>query len=219
MATRTLQRLGIFGGTFDPIHLGHLVIAEEARASLGLDRVLIIPARVSPFKLGQVTASAEDRLRMVELAIADNAAFQASRLEIDREGPSYTVDTLRQLNDLYCPRPELFLLMGTDSLATIACWHQAQELIKLAQIVAYTRPGVSFDPAEVDRQVPGLAAVTHLLEAAEMDISSSDIRCRVREGRTIRYLVPSAVEGYIRQRNLYLAEGTGVPSTPPHPCY
>ena len=218
MNTAAPQRLGIFGGTFDPIHLGHLVIAEEARASLDLDGVLFIPARVSPFKLGQATASADNRLRMVELAIADNPAFQASRLEIEREGPSYTVDTLRQLRAFYGPQPELFLLMGTDSLATIASWHEAQELVKLAWIAAYARPGVPLDLVELDRQVPGLAAATRLLDDVKLDISSTDIRSRVRAERTIRYLVPPSVEAYIRQHGLYLAEGTGAPPVPPHTC-
>ena len=218
MNPAALQRLGIFGGTFDPIHLGHLVIAEEARTSLDLDGVLLIPARVSPFKLGLATACAEDRLRMVELAIADNPAFQASRLEIEREGPSYTVDTLRQLRALYGPRTELFLLMGTDSLATIASWHQAQELVKLAWIVAYTRSGAPLDLEELDRQVPGLAAVTRLLDAVKLDISSTDIRSRVCAERTIRYLVPPTVEAYIHQHGLYLAEGTEAQPAPSHTC-
>jgi nicotinate-nucleotide adenylyltransferase len=212
----SLQRLGIFGGTFDPIHLGHLVIAEEALNSLKLDRVLFIPARISPFKLGLVSVCAENRLRMVELAIADNAAFQVSRLEIDREGPSYTVDTLRQLRSEYGSVPVFYLLMGTDSLMTIASWHRAQELTKLAQIIAYTRPGIALDLEELDRQVPGLAAATHLLDAVKLEISATDLRSRIRAQRTIRYLVPSPVEEYIREHDLYLAEGTGVQPASPH---
>ncbi|MHB1354929.1 MAG: nicotinate-nucleotide adenylyltransferase [Anaerolineae bacterium] len=211
-----LQRLGVFGGTFDPIHLGHLVVAEEARTSLALDGILFIPARVSPFKLGQATACAEDRLRMVELAIADNIAFQTCRLEIEREGPSYTVDTLQQLRALYGPQPELYLLMGTDSLAMIASWHHVTELVQLARIVAYTRPGASFDLDGLNRKVPGLAAAVNLLDAVKLDISATDIRRRVRTGRTIRYMVPPSVEAYIHQHGLYLTEGTGVPSTLPH---
>jgi nicotinate-nucleotide adenylyltransferase len=218
MIIATPRRLGVFGGTFDPIHLGHLVIAEEARVTLGLDLVLFIPARVSPFKLGQATACAADRLRMVELAIADNPSFQASRLEIEREGPSFTVDTLRQLRTAYGPQVELFLLLGADSLAAIAGWHQAQELVKLAWIAVYARPGVALVPDALERQVPGLAAVTQTLDGVKLDISATEIRSRVRLQRSIRYLVPSAVETYIHQHGLYLTEGTGIPSVPSHPC-
>jgi nicotinate-nucleotide adenylyltransferase len=204
--------MGVFGGTFDPIHIGHLCIAEEARISLCLEQVLFVPACVSPFKLGQVLASAEDRLNMVKLAISDNPGFNATRLEIDRPAPSYTVDTLRQLHTQYGDDTALYLIMGGDSLVSIAAWRQASALIELAHIAVYPRPFVIPDLALLEHQLPGFTAALVTLDGAGLEISATDIRGRVQNGRTIRYLVPAAVESYIREHGLYRAERKGVPN-------
>jgi nicotinate-nucleotide adenylyltransferase len=129
------RRIGVFGGTFDPIHIGHLIIAEEARVWLALDEVRFVPARVSPLKMPGTFFDGEDRLAMVELAIADNHYFAASRLDLDREGPSYTVDTLAALRAEIAPQDRLYFIMGADSVASLPRWHRAPEIIRLARIV------------------------------------------------------------------------------------
>ncbi|MHB9034113.1 MAG: nicotinate-nucleotide adenylyltransferase [Anaerolineae bacterium] len=206
MPADQLRRLGVYGGTFDPIHVGHLCIAEEARTALDLEQVLFIPARVSPLKQGQVSASAADRLEMVSLAIAGNPAFRDSSLEIDRPAPSFTVDTLRELHALYGSACELTLIIGGDSLATLTKWHQARLLPELARIAVYPRPGIQPDFTRLEQALPGLTAALSVLDAVQLDISSSAVRQRVRSGRSIRYLVPDNVAAFIQTRGLYLAE-------------
>ncbi len=195
-------RIAIFGGTFDPIHIGHLVIAEEARVCLGLHRVIFVPARKPPHKVEEPNASAEERLEMVRLAIADNPYFCLSRVDLDREGPSFTVDTLRAMRADY-PQAELFFLMGADSLIHLRTWHDPQGILRLARILAVSRPGFPLDLDALDARLPGLAAATDVLTTVRLDISSTDLRARVREGRPIRYQVPDAVEAFIRARGLY----------------
>lgn len=201
-----VQRLGLLGGTFDPVHIGHLIIAEEARALLALDRVLWVPARVSPFKLQSTFAPAEDRLRMVELAIADNPYFGISTVDLERQGPSFTVDTLRALRQEYGPETQLFFILGLDSLAGIRHWRQPEEVIRLARLVAVQRPGFTVDWETLERELPGLRAATEVISTINLGISSSDIRDRLRRGWPIRYQVPAAVEHYIREHHLYLPE-------------
>lgn len=195
----SIERLGILGGTFDPIHYGHLAIAEEAAEVFALDRVLFIPAGMPPHKRGE-RAGAAHRLRMVELAIAGNARFALSRVEIDRPGPSYTADTLRLLRADY-PAAAFYLIMGADMALEFHAWRDPDGILAQAQVIAATRPG--FDLA-------GLAALPtagrfHLMDAPGLYISSTDLRARLRAGRGIRYLLPEAVAEYIRRERLYSA--------------
>lgn len=196
-----ITRLGILGGTFDPIHIAHLVIAEEARVMCRLDRVIFVPARVSPLKLQEGTLfTAEERYEMVRLAIADHPSFEASRLDLDRQGPSFTVDTLRLLRSLYPPSVSLFFVLGMDSLVSLHRWVRPDEIIRLARLIAISRPGYQPDLEALDRQVPGLAAATEMLLSLDIGISSTELRRRIQQGLPIRYQVPTAVEAYIHAR-------------------
>ena len=194
-------RIGILGGAFDPIHYGHLAIAEEARAALRFDRVLLIPAAQQPLKRNGHAATPHQRLEMVQRACAANPAFEASPIEIKRPGPSYTVDTLRELQAAGVG--ELHFILGADAAADLYRWHAARELIALARIVAVGRPGSSLDIAALDRSLPGLAAQLTLLQGPKLDISSTELRQRIAEGRPIRYLTPDAVIEYIATNGLY----------------
>ncbi len=201
------MRLGVFGGTFDPVHYGHLVAAEEVRYRLRLDKVLFVPAGMPPHKLDHDITPTRHRLAMLELAIASNPGFALSRVDIDRHGPCYTVDTLALLHEEYGPGTELFFLMGMDSLAEILTWKEPERLIRLAQIVVVGRPGFQADVDELDKVLPGAAERISIVDTPLMEVSSSDIRQRVREGAPIRYQVPEAVEAYIRAHRLYLDDG------------
>jgi nicotinate-nucleotide adenylyltransferase len=197
------MRVGVFGGTFDPIHIGHLVSAEEVRVKLELERVVFVPARLPPHKLDHVVSPVEHRLAMVELAIASNPHFAVSRVDIDRSGPSYTVDTIELLRDAWGPDVEIYFIMGSDSLLDILTWHEPRRLIKLCHFAVVSRPGYQVDLDELDALLPGVASQVHMLNAPELDISSTDIQRRVREGLSIKYQVPEAVEAYIYQHKLY----------------
>jgi len=201
------MRLGVFGGTFDPVHYGHLVAAEEVRYRLRLDKVLFVPAGMPPHKLDHDITPTRHRLAMLELAIASNPGFALSRVDIDRHGPCYTVDTLALLHEEYGPGTELFFLMGMDSLAEILTWKEPERLIRLAQIVVVGRPGFQADVDELDKVLPGAAERISIVDTPLMEVSSGDIRQRVREGAPIRYQVPEAVEAYIRAHRLYLDDG------------
>ena len=190
-------RIGLYGGTFDPIHIGHLIMAEEARVRLDLDRVIFIPARVSPLKQEGTFFSAEDRCRMVELAISDNDRFRVSRIDIERQGPSFTVDTLRAFRECHGAETAIHFIMGMDSLCSIGDWHNPAEIIRLAHIVAISRPGFEPDLGKLELEVPGLVAATSILPSLAIGISSTDIRSRLEAGLPIRYQVPSAVESFI----------------------
>jgi len=198
------MRLGVFGGTFDPVHYGHLVAAEEIRYRLRLDKVLFVPAGLPPHKLDHDITPTRHRLAMLELAIASNPGFALSRVDVDRHGPCYTVDTLALLHEEYGPGTELFFLMGMDSLAEILTWKDPERLIRLARIVVVGRPGFQADVNELDKVLPGAAERICIVDTPLMEVSSSDIRRRVREGAPIRYQVPEAVEAYIRAHRLYL---------------
>jgi nicotinate-nucleotide adenylyltransferase len=195
--------LGILGGTFDPIHHGHLVAAEEACYQLALDRVLFVPAGTPPHKPRQPITPADHRLRMLELAIAGKPYFAISRVDVDRPGPCYTVDTLKLLRAEWGADPTYFFIEGADSFADILTWYQSQRLIELCELAVVERPGVEIDSAQLEQQLPGLAARTHWIQMPSLEISSSDLRARVREGRSISYLVPPAVEAYIFEAKLY----------------
>jgi nicotinate-nucleotide adenylyltransferase len=208
-ALHPLERLGILGGTFDPIHIGHLVIAEEVRVRLNLSQVWFVPARVSPLKLDHTASSAADRLEMVRLATADNPFFRISRSDLDREGPSFTVDTLRSIAAQVGPQVPLFYIMGMDSLDTLARWREPQEIIRLARIVVVNRPGVTVDWEALERAIPGLRTATEVIDSIYLGISSTEIRARVRQSWPIRYLVPPTVEAFILQHKLYRAADAG----------
>ena len=194
-------QIGILGGTFDPIHYGHLAIAEEARAMLRLDRVLFIPAAQQPLKQGGHVATPAQRLAMAQLACAGNAGFEVSPIEVERRGPSYTVDTLDALRD--AGLGELHFILGADALAEIGRWHAAEQIVELARIVAVARPGFALDAAALARDLPRLPARLTLLEGPRLDISSRELRRRVAEGRPIRYQTPDAVVEYIGANGLY----------------
>jgi nicotinate-nucleotide adenylyltransferase len=204
-----MSRIGVLGGTFDPIHYGHLAAAEEARAALELERVLFVPARVSPLKQDRPLTAAHHRLTMTRLATAANPAFQVSTVDLEREGPSYTVDTLALLQAELGPAAELYFIVGLDSLAELPQWHDPARLIRLCRIVAVSRPPHECDLAALERALPGVTERVSLLRIPLLDIASSDLRQRVREGRPIRYYVPPAVAEYIHIHKLYSSTEPG----------
>lgn len=200
------MRLGVFGGTFDPIHTGHLIVAEDARAALSLDQVLFVPAGEPWFKSYRRITPAHHRLAMVRLAIDGNPHFSATDIEIARSGPSYTVDTLAQLRD-ELPDAELFVILGIDALREIDRWHQPRRLFQMAQVAGMARPGASLDPSVLNDAIPGASDRLRIVNGALIDISGTDIRRRISSGQSVRYRVPSAVEAYIRAEGLYDAGG------------
>jgi len=199
------MRLGVLGGTFDPPHVGHLLLAEEARLALGLDQVLFTPAGAPWRKAGQELSPREDRLAMVRLAVADNPHFAVSTLEVEREGPSYTAETLIALHEQLPDDSEIFFLLGQDSLADLPNWRQPQRIISLARLAVAAR--TAWQPAEADaleKEVPGISQRLVWLDMSRIDISSTAVRDRVQRGLSIRCWVPPAVEEYIRQHGLYV---------------
>ena len=197
-------RLGVMGGTFDPIHYGHLVAAQEAAAALHLPRVLFIPAWQPPHKIDEPSASPEHRLCMVRLAVEANPLFEVSQIEIDRPGRSYTVDTLRGLAGTFSGA-ELHFIVGMDSLTELPRWHDPAGILELARIVALYRPGwETVDLAELERVLPTARGRVTVVPMPELDISATELRERVRANRPIRYLVPDAVASYIEKHRLYL---------------
>ncbi len=198
-----IRRLGILGGTFDPVHHAHLVAAQEAHHQLELDRVLFIPAGAPPHKPNRPLSAAHHRLQMLELAIADQPHFAISRVDLDRPGPCYTVDTLALLRSEWGPTPTFFFIEGADSLADIPTWYQPQRLLDLCELAVVERPGVELDLLQLERQLPGITSRIQWVQMPLLEISSSGLRTRVRAGRPISYLVPPAVEAYIREHGLY----------------
>lgn len=199
-----MKGIGIFGGTFDPIHSGHLIVAEEVWFRLELDYILFIPAGQPWLKVNRVITPAVHRLAMLKLAIASNPGFQFSALEIDHPGASYTVDTLRSLRAQLGREVKLFFILGWDNLNELPQWHEPSELVKLCTLVAVPRldcPKPDLD--SLDKAVPGVASKTILIDTPFIGISSSEIRQRIAEGKSIRYLVPQEVERYIREHRLY----------------
>ena len=197
-------RIGVFGGTFDPIHMGHLIVAEDARAALELDKVLFIPAGQPWFKSYRQITEARHRLAMVQLAVKDNSLFDVSDIEVERSGPSYTVDTLQELHELYSDA-ELIVILGLDALREIDRWHQPSRVFQMASVAGMARPGATLDPSVLHAAIPGASSRMHLLDSALIDISGTDIRKRASAGQSIRYRVPVAVERYICDNGLYTA--------------
>lgn len=198
------MNIGVLGGTFDPIHIGHLVVADEVTASIGLAGVLFVPAGKPWLKANNTISATEHRLKMVRLAIADKPNFSLSTLEIERAGPTYTVDTIRELGEKYSKSVELFFILGWDNLEDLPRWHQPELLISMCLIVAVPRVGYPVpDLASLDEAIPGLSQRVIMLDKPEIDISASVIRERVRKGLPISHLVPQEVEKYIGEQGLY----------------
>ena len=202
-------RVGVLGGTFDPIHIGHLILAEEARDQLNLDFVYFVPAGNPPHKQGRRLAPVEARVRMTELAIAGNEAFRVSRVDADRAGPHYTIAMVQIIQGQLPPGSELFFLMGFDSLAELPTWHEPARLIAACHLVALTRPGIEVDWGKLETTLPGIRQGVILLDMPELEISSHQLQQRIREGRSIRYLAPDKVVKYIQAQRLYEAIDDG----------
>jgi nicotinate-nucleotide adenylyltransferase len=200
-------KLGLFGGTFDPPHTGHLIAAQDAALALGLDRVLFVPASVPPHKQHRAVTPAEFRLRMLALALGDDSRFAIEPVELERAGPSYTVDTLRELRRRLSG--EWTLLLGADQYAEFATWREPEEVLRLATVGVLERGG-TWPAAAGPTAFPGAADGVVRVAVTRVDISSTTIRQRVAAGISIRYLVPPRVEAFIAERGLYVRNGTSV---------
>ena len=202
-----IRRIGVIGGTFDPVHYGHLVIAEEARAALGLDEMVFVPAGHPPHKSNVPMATAQHRLAMLELAVASNAHFSISRVDLERPGPSYTVETLRLLHQQWGEQTAIYFLIGWDSLEYFLTWHDPAGILEqLAYLVAVQRPGYDEESGyrdSLEARLPGIKERLLVVPAPQLDISSTDLRTRVAGGRPIKYQLPEIVEQYIEQYRLY----------------
>jgi nicotinate-nucleotide adenylyltransferase len=188
-------KIGIFGGTFDPPHIGHLIAAQDACDALQLDRLLFVPAAEPPHKRNRSITPAPIRREMLQAALKGETRFQICDLELGRNGPSYTVDTLRELRKSH-PEDALFLLIGADQVREFATWRAPEEIAQLAEVVQVARSGL-------DRADAGSGLVPKTIQITRIDVSATDIRQRVADGRSIRYLVPAAVERLIREHGLY----------------
>ncbi|MFA4854539.1 MAG: nicotinate-nucleotide adenylyltransferase [Candidatus Omnitrophota bacterium] len=187
------MRIGILGGTFNPVHIGHLILAEEAREKLGLDKIIFVPTALPPHKEDLNIAPAADRLKMIRLAIQGNRYFAVSDIEIKREGRSYTIDTLSELKLKYS-RDELYFIIGSDLLKYLNEWKDLAQIIKMVKFLVATRPGYPLE------QIPNYI---HTLAIRAVDVSGFEVRQCVRENKSFRYLVPDKVFGYINKRGLY----------------
>ena len=217
------MNIGLFGGTFDPIHWGHLRSAEEVREAFGLDRLLFIPAAMPPHKTKGAATPARDRLKMVRLAIAKNPGFAASSVEVNRPGKSYSIDTLRYFAGRTKKRDALYFILGRDAFKDIGSWKDFRKIFPLCHLIVTSRPGSGDSPTL--RGIPIAArklfcydpktksfrhqsgTTLHTIKLTDIAISASDIRARVRNRKSIRYLVPAEVEAYIRRKGLYRGAG------------
>ena len=202
-----MARTAVFGGSFNPIHYGHLLLADEVAEALSLDRVLFVPAAAPPHKPAAQLAPASDRHAMVELAVAGHPKFEVSDIELRRTGPSYTVDTLEALR---LPRPELFLLMGSETFLDLLTWRAPRRVAQLAQLAVVPRLGSVFDPesAAARKVVHEIGEEPFVVHATSLPISASDLRRRARDGRSLAYRLPPAVGDYIQARRLYRGESS-----------
>lgn len=200
-----ISRLGVMGGTFDPIHYAHLVMAEEARNQFALDVVLFIPAGQPPHKQNDRVSDSEHRYAMVLLSTGPNPCFDISRFEIERKGPSYSVDTIRHLKNTYGPDTEIYFILGADEALDLPNWHDAESLSRMVWFVTVPRPG--FNIAELRTRLPAsFYSRIEFLPLTPMDISSTEIRARVKAGKSIKYLVTTEVEAYIYKHGLYFED-------------
>lgn len=203
------MRVGVLGGTFDPPHLGHLILAQEAHHALGLTQVLFVPAGEPWRKAGRELSAPEDRLAMLRLAVADNPAFAVSTAEVDRPGPSYTAETLAELAAQLGSETELYFIMGADSLGDFANWHEPRRILELARLAVAERSplgGEGFEEEIPTELAEALRGRVVWLTMPLIAISASAVRQRVRQGLPIRYWVPDAVEQYVRRRGLYAGD-------------
>jgi nicotinate-nucleotide adenylyltransferase len=208
-----MRRIGVIGGTFDPVHYGHLVVAEEVYAALQLETMVFVPTGQSPHKPDRLITAPEHRLAMLELAIAGNSHFSLSRVDIDRPGPSYTVDTLRLLRKGWegetrlAQQVAIYFVIGWDSLEYLLTWHDPAGIIAgLDYLVTVRRPGYNEDKMYIDSletRLPGIEQRLLVVPAPQLEISSTDLRTRVAQGRPIKYQLPESVEQYIVQNGLY----------------
>jgi nicotinate-nucleotide adenylyltransferase len=199
-----IKALGIMGGTFDPIHFGHLLIAEESRLRFGLDKVVFVPAGQPAHKFRRDVAESEHRYAMTLIATASNPHFFCSRVEIERPGPSYAIDTVGWFKSEY-PEAEVYFITGIDAVADIMTWYEHPRLKDMCRFIAATRPGYDADSLQRVLPVEYLNRID-VLEVPGVDVSGTEIRRRVAEGLTLRYLVPEGVESYIMKNSLYVRE-------------
>jgi len=199
------MNIGVLGGTFDPVHNGHLIVAEEAKTRLNLVEIIFVPAGQPWLKAAKPISPAEHRLQMLRLAIADKPYFKLSTIEIERTGPSYTIDTIAELRDKLGSDDELFFILGWDSLAELPQWREPSRLIKMCYLVAVPRPGYPRPKLKtLEVIIRGLSQRVMLMKEPEIDISASAIRERVARGLSIRHLVPEPVNRYIKEHKLYI---------------
>ncbi len=200
------MNVGILGGTFDPVHNGHLIVAEAAREQLNLNEVIFIPAGKPWLKPERIITPANHRLQMLRLALDDTPYFSISEMEIQRPGPTYTIDTINALKEKLNAEDELFFILGQDSLMQLPQWHEAPNLIELCYLVAVPRPGVKKpDLKALGAAIPGITQQVMLMKKPMVDISATDIRERVARGLSVRHLVPEPVNRYIKENRLYVA--------------
>lgn len=204
------SRIGISGGTFDPIHYGHLIITEEARERFSLDKVLFIPSGKPPHKVDTKVTEQEHRLNMVSLAVGTNPHFEVSNIEMERKGYIYTVDTLMQLRRVYGDKAKLFFIIGADIVWDLLKWKDPRRLFGLCEFIVAFRPGYDGNDfiGEIEKLRTEYNTKIHIAETPLMEISSTDIRERIRNKRSVKYLVPESVERYIYDNNLYVNEAT-----------
>ena len=197
------ERIGLFGGTFDPLHIGHLILASEAQYQLELTRLLWTLTPEPPHKQDQPITPVEHRLAMVNLAIADNPSFELSRVELDRPGPHYTLDTINLVAEQN-PHAEIVPVIGGDSLHDLPTWHRPKDLLYAAHwIGVMRRPGESANLEALERELPGISSKVHYVDAPLLEIASREIRSRIADGRPFRYYLPDPVYHYINQHQLY----------------
>jgi nicotinate-nucleotide adenylyltransferase len=201
------MKIGVLGGTFDPVHLGHIMMAEEARKSLGLKEVLLVPAGQPMTRSNERITSTEHRIRMLQLAVAGFSHLKVSTVEIKRPGPSFTVDTITEMRRKYGSKDEIFFILGWDSLAQLPIWKEPERIINMCILVAVPRPGWP-PPAlkTLEKDIPGISKRVVFLEKPRVDISATDIREKVARGESIDRLVPGPVAEYIKKHGLYKAE-------------
>lgn len=200
-------RLGLMGGTFDPIHIGHLACAEQARVAYGLDGVMFVPTGSPAFKRDCQVTPAQTRLLLCHLACSSNPGFGVSSIEVDREGTTYTADTLRQLHAFFPDNVELYFITGADAVLSILRWRDSEAIADLAHLIAVTRPGSEITPEFKDEMTRRTTFDIHYLEMPALSISSSMLREFVAAGKSIRYLVPFSVYNYVVNSRLYLPKG------------